>query len=216
MMIKKPVGKIIIYVLVAAVVLCAAGLGLLFLISNLQKINLRQSIISECPFTIAGDADWKIYPNNNQAGLIAAVSEHDGQADRMILILDKSANKYSSAGDIRNVVLWNSFFRISYSRWEDSWGKLEEKNVYESSNYIYLRTQYDSRATLTRIKIGIGASDSFDSGSGEGVLFSFTDPFKVTYYTYGGTDASRSQEYDEKRSSWSAVTTYEDVGIAYD
>ena len=204
------------FFIAATVVLCVAGLGLYFLISNLYKNNLRKGIISECPFAIANDADWKIYPNNNLAGLIAAVSEHDGQADRMILILDKSANKYSSAGDIRNVVLWNSYFRISYSRWEDSWGKLEEKNVYESSNYVYLRTQYDSRATLTRVKIGIGASDSFDSGSGEGVLFSFTDPFKVTYYTYGGTDASRSQEYDEKRSIWSAVTTYEDVGIAYD
>ena len=214
---RKPAGKIIIYVLVAAVVLCAAGLGLFFLISNLQKINLRQSIISECPFTIAGDADWKIYPNNNQAGIIAAVSEHDGQANRMILVLDKSANKKcSSAGAVKSAVLYHDYFRISYSSWKDSWRKLEEKNVYDTDNFIYLRVQYDSNATLTRIKIGTGASDSIDSGYGEGVLFDFSDPFKVTYYIYGGTGISMSQEYDEKRSQWGAVSNYDFERPAYD
>ena len=213
---KKPTGKIILFVLAAAVVLCAAGLGLYFLISNLHKNNLRKNIIFECPFTIAGDADWKIYPNNNQAGLVAAVSENDGQVNRKILILDKSADKYSSAGVIRSAVLYHDYFRLSYSEWENSWRKQEEKNVYETGNYIYLRAQYDSRATLERIKIGTGASDSIDSGYGEGVSFEFTDPFELTYYSYGGSVICMYQKFDEKKSSWGAVTNYEGERVAYD
>ena len=212
---KKPTGKIILFGLAAAVVLCAAGLGLYFLISNLHKNNLRKNIISECPFTIAGDADWKIYPNNNQAGLVAAVSENDGQVNRKILILDKSADKYSSAGVIRSAVLYHDYFRLSYSEWENSWRKQEEKNVYETDDFIYLRAQYDSSQTLTRIEIGTGPSDSFSSGYGEGVSFNFSDSFKVTYYIYGGTVITMTQEYNEK-SGWSAVENYEGERLAYD
>lgn len=216
MMRGKPAGKIILVVIAAAVVLCAAGPGLYFIISKLHKNNLYNGMISECPFTITGDADWKIYPRNNQAGLVASVSEHDGQVNRMILILDKSADKYSSASVIRNAVLYHDYFRISYSGWEDGWRKWEEKDIYETGKYIYLRAQYYSGATLTRIKIGTGASDSIDSGYGEGVLFDFPDPFKVTYYIYGGTEISMSQEYDEKKSSWGAVTNHEGERVAYD
>ncbi len=216
MMGVKPARKTVFYVLGAAVVLCVAGLGLFFLISNLCRINLRNDIISECPFSITEDADWKMYSNNNQAGLIAHVSEHNGQANRMILVIDKSATKYSSASAIRSAVLHHDYFRISYSEWEDSWKSMEEKDVYETGNYIYLRVQYDSRATLTRIKIGYGAADSIDSGNGEGVLFTFPEQFKITYYNYYGTTISMSQKYDEKKSAWSAVTTYEGDRVAYD
>ena len=97
MMRGKPARKIVFFVLGAAAVLCVVGLGLFFLISNICRTNLRNNIISECPFSIAEDADWKIYSNNNQAGLIAQVSDHYGQANRMILVIDKSAAHYSSA-----------------------------------------------------------------------------------------------------------------------
>ena len=213
---RKPAGKTIFCVLVGAIVLCVAGLGLYFLISNQTKNNLSKVIASECPFTISEVADWKIYSKNNQAGLIASVSEQDGQVNRMILILDKSANQYSSASEIRNLVLYHDYFQISYSGWEDSWRNQEEKDVYESGNYIYLRVQYDSSATLTKIKIGSGASDSIDSGYGEGVLFDCTDTFEVTYYIYGGSVITMSQDYDEKKSSWSAVTEFEGERVAYD
>ena len=216
MMSGKPAGKIIFFVLAATVVICVAGLVFYVLLSGMHKTNLRKDIVSECPFAITVDAVWNIYPKSNQAGLIASVNEHDGQASRMILILDKSADKYSSASDIRSVVLWHDYFRISYSGWDDSWRSLEEKDVYETDDYIYLRVQYDSRATLTRIKIGTGVSDSIDSGKGEGVLFDFKDPFEVTYYVYGGTVVSMSQEYNMKKSSWSAVTNYEGERVAYD
>jgi hypothetical protein len=212
----KPAGKIISFILGAVVVLCVAGLGAYFLISNLHKNNLRKSIVSECPFTIAGDAEWKTYSNNNLAGLIAAVSEHDGQADRMILVLDKSAAKYSSASALRGIVLHYDYFQLSYSGWEDSWRNLEKKDVYESGHFIYLKVQYDGRATLTRIEIGIGASDSFSLDNGEGLMFDFSDPFEVTHYTYSGTVKNLSQEYDEKKSGWSAVSTYEYDRVVYD
>lgn len=216
MMSRKPAGKILLFVIAAAVVLCVAGVGIYFLISCQHKTDLCKGIIAECPFTIADDADWKIYPNDNQAGLIAAVSEQDGQANRMILVLDKTAAQYNSASDIRSIVLTHDYFRLSYSEWNDSWHDLEEKNVYETRSYIYLRAQYDSRATLTRIKIGIGASDSIDSCSGVGVQFDFADPFEVTYYSYGRIDTSLSQAFDDKKSSWSTVTVYEVEQAAYD
>ena len=216
MMRGKPARKIVFFVLGAAAVLCVAGLGLLFLISNICRNNLRNNIISECPFSIAEDADWKIYSNNNQAGLIAQVSDNYGQANRMILVLDKSAAQYSSASVIRNAVLHHDHFRISYSKWEDSWKSMEEKDVYETGNFIYLRVQYDCRATLTRIKIGYGAGDSIDSGNGEGVLFIFSEQLEITYYSYYGTEISMTQKFDEKKSAWSAVTTYEGDRVAYD
>lgn len=216
MMRGKPARKKNFFILGAAVVLCVVGLVMFFLISNLYKNNLCDNIASECPFTIAEDTDWKMYPNNNLAGLIAQVSEHDGQADRMILVLDKTAAKYSSASIIRGAVLYHDYFRISYLKWEDSWHNLEEKNVYETDNYIYLRVQYDNRATLTRIKIGTGVSDSFGSGTGKGVLFDFSDPFEITYYSYDGAVKSMSQEYNGKKSSWSVVTTYEGERLGYD
>lgn len=216
MMGGKPARKKLFVVLGVAAVLCVAGLGLFFLLSNLYRIKLHDSIISECPFSITEDADWKMYSNNNQAGLIAQVSEHNGQANRMILVLDKSATQYSSASAIRSAVLHHDYFRISYSEWEDSWKSMEEKDVYETGNYIYLRVQYDSRATLTRIKIGYGAADSIDSGNGEGVLFTFPEQIEITYYNYYGTTISMSQKYNEKKSAWSAVTTYEGDRVAYD
>lgn len=216
MMRGKPVWKIVFLVLGAVAVLCVAWLGLFFLISNLSRINLRNSIISECPFSIAEDAEWKMYSNNNQAGLIAQVSEHNGQANRMILVIDKSAAQYSSASVIRSAVLHHDYFRISYSEWEDNWKSMEEKDVYETGNFIYLRVQYDSRSTLTRIKIGYGAADSIDSSNGEGVLFTFSEQLKITYYNYYGTTISMSQKYDEKKSAWSEVTTYEGERVAYD
>ena len=216
MMGVKPARKTVFFVLGAAVVLCVAGLGLFFLISNIYRNKLHDSIISECPFSITEDADWKMYSNNNQAGLIAQVSEHDGQANRMILVLDKSATQYSSASAIRSAVLHHDYFRISYSEWEDSWKSMEEKDVYETGNYIYLRVQYDCRATLTRIKIGYGAADSIDSGNGEGIIFLFSDQLEITYYNYYGTVVSMSQKYDEKKSAWSAVTNYEGDRVAYD
>ncbi len=212
----KPAGKKVFFVIGAVVVLCVAGLGVYFLISNLHKNNLRRSIVSECPFTIAGDAEWKMYSNNNLAGLIAAVSEHDGQSDRMILVLDKSAAKYSLASAIRGIVLHYDYFLISYSGWEDSWRNLEKKDVYETGNFIYLKVQYDSRATLTRIKIGTGVSVSFDPDNGEGVMFDYSDPFKILHYIYSGTVKEMSQEYDEKKSGWSAVATYENDRVVYD
>ena len=211
----KPVRKIVFVVLGAAVVLCVTGLVLFFLISNMHKNNLRNDIISECPFSISGDAGWKMYPKTNQAGLIAEVSEHDGQVDRMILVLDKSADKYSSAGNIRSIVLWHDYFRIICSGGGENWRDLEEKNVYETDDFIYLRAQYDSSQTLTRIEIGTGPSDSFSSGYGEGVSFNFSDSFKVTYYIYGGTVITMTQEYNEK-SGWSAVENYEGERLAYD
>lgn len=180
------------------------------------KNNLQKSIVSESPFTIAGDAYWKMYPKNNQAGLIAAVSEHDGQADRMILVLDKSAAQKSSKGNIRSIVLWHDFFRVSYTGWEDSWRDQEKKDVYESEKYLYLRAQFDSRATLKRIKIGTGASDSIDPGYGEGVIFDFSDPFEITLYSYGGNVITMSQIYNEKKSAWNAVTTDEGIRTGYD
>ena len=216
MMRGKPARKIVFFVLGAAAVLCVAGLGLFFLISNICRTNLRNNIISECPFSIAEDADWKIYSNNNQAGLIAQVSDNYGQANRMILVLDKSAAQYSSASVIRNAVLYHDHFRISYSKWEDNWKSMEEKDVYETGNFIYLRAQYDCRATLTRIKIGRGAADSIDSGNGEGVLFIFSEQLEITYYSYYGTEISMTQKFDEKKSAWSAVTTYEGDRVAYD
>ena len=216
MMRGKPARKIAFFVFGAAAVLCVAGLGLFFLISNLSRINLRNSIISECPFSIAEDAEWKMYSNNNQAGLIAQVSDHNGQANRMILVIDKSAAHYSSASVIRSAVLHHDYFRISYSEWEDNWKSMEEKDVYETGNFIYLRVQYDSRATLTRIKIGYGAADSMDSGNGEGVLFIFSEQLEITYYSYYGTEISMTQKFDEKKSAWSAVTSYEGDRVAYD
>ena len=157
-----------------------------------------------------------MYPKNNQAGLIAAVSEHDGQADRMILVLDKSAAQKSSKGNIRSIVLWHDFFRVSYTGWEDSWRDQEKKDVYESEKYLYLRAQFDSRATLKRIKIGTGASDSIDPGYGEGVIFDFSDPFEITLYSYGGNVITMSQIYNEKKSAWNAVTTDEGIRTGYD
>ena len=212
----KLAKKRVFFVLGTAVVLCVAGLVLFFLISNLYNINLRNHIESECPFTITGDAEWKMYPKNNQAGLIAAVSEHDGQADRMILVLDKSADKYSSSGSIKGVVLWNDYFRIICTGEDNDRHNLEKKDVYETDDFIYLRAQYDSRATLIRIEIGTGASDLFGSGNGEGLSFVFSDPFKVTYYAYSGTVKTMSQKFDEKKSVWSAVTSYEGDRVAYD
>ena len=212
----KPVGKIVFFVILAAVVLCVAGLGLYFLMSNLHKNNIRKGIIAECPFTIAGDADWNIYPNNNQAGLIAVVSEQDAQANRLILVLDRTASQNNTPSDIGSIVLTNDYFRTSYEEWDDSWHDLEEKNVYATDHYIYIRAQYDSRAVLTSIKIGLGSADSIGSGSGVGVQFDLTDPFEITYYSYGTTNESFTQEYNEKISSWSAVTRYEYEDAAYD
>ena len=212
----KPAGKKVSLVLGAAVVFCVAGLGIFFLITNLYKNNLHNHIKSECPFTIAADAEWKMYPKNNQAGLIAAVSEHDGQVDRMILVIDKSADKYSSSGSLKGMVLWNDYFQIICSGGGDNGRDLEKKDVYETDDFLYLRAQYDSRAKLIRIKIGTGASDSIGSGAGEGLEFVFSDPFKVSYYAYGGTVKTMSQEFDGKRSVWSAVTTYEGERVAYD
>ena len=150
------------------------------------------------------------------AGMIAQVSEHNGQANRMILVIDKSAAQYSSASVISSAVLYHDYFRISYSEWEDNWKSMEEKDVYETGNFIYLRVQYDCRATLTRIKIGYGAADSIDSGNGEGVLFIFSKQLEITYYSYYGTAISMTQKFDEKKSAWSAVTTYEGDRVAYD
>ncbi|MCR5329221.1 MAG: hypothetical protein K6E12_10280 [Saccharofermentans sp.] len=132
----RPARKTVFFVLLAAVALCVAGVVLFFLISNLHKPYLRSDIISECPFAITEDAEWKIYPNNNQAGLIAQVSEKDGQTGRMILVLDKSASKYSSAEIIRNSVLYHDYFRITCSGDNNDWNNLEEKDVYETDKYI--------------------------------------------------------------------------------
>ena len=71
MMRGKPARKKNFFILGAAVVLCVVGLVMFFLISNLYKNNLCDNIASECPFTIAEDTDWKMYPNKNLAGLIA-------------------------------------------------------------------------------------------------------------------------------------------------
>ena len=212
---KKPAKKIVIILLGAAVVLCVAGLGLFFLISNLYETSLSSDIISECPFTIAEDAEWKMYSNNNQAGLIALVGEHDGQADRMILVLDKSADKYTSAGTIRSSILYHDYFWITCSGGDNGWHELDEKDIYETSKFIYLRVQYDNRATLTRIQIGTGPSDPAYSGYGEGVSFDFSGPFRVTYYTYSGTETYMYQEYNEKTSGWSMVRTeeYDRLGL---
>ena len=60
MMRGKPARKTVFFVLGVAAVLCVAGLVLFFIISNLSRINLRNKIITECPFSIAEDADWKM------------------------------------------------------------------------------------------------------------------------------------------------------------
>lgn len=212
----RPARKAVFFVLGAAVALCVAGAGLFFLISNLHKNYLRSDIISECPFTITEDAEWKMYPNNNQAGLIAQVSEKDGQAGRTILVLDKSASKYSSAEIIRNAILYHDYYWISCSGDNNDQDNLEEKDVYETGKYIYLRVQYDSRVALNRIRIGTGASDPGYSGYGEGVSFDFSEQFKVTYYTYSGSELYMYQEYDERSSGWGAVETYEGDRLAPD
>ncbi len=58
--------------------------------------------------------------------------------------------------------------------------------------------------------------DSAKDGYGKGVYFIFPEPFRVTYYIYGGSIIEMSQEYDEKTSKWSTVAEHESERTAED
>ena len=205
----KIAKKTILLVLVIMAVLCMTAFCVSCSASDHNDKAVQGKIAAECPFELAKDAEWKIYPSDNQAGLAAVINEHDGQVNRAIIVLDKTASEYSSASVIRSAVMEHDHFMISNKGNGSYWRDFEDKQVCETEGFIFVRAQYDSRKTLTGIRIGTGPSDSSQDGYGKGVYFDFSDPFRVTYYIYGGSIIEMSQEYDTKTSKWSAVAEHE-------
>lgn len=213
---EKSAKRTVLLVLVITAVLCMTAFCVSCSAGNHNSKAVQQKIAAECPFELAKEAEWKIYPSDNQAGLTTVINEHDGQVNRATVVLDKSASEYSSAEVIRNVVTERDYFMIMDEGDRSYWRDFEDKEVCETGNYIFARVQYDSRKTLTGIMIGTGPSDSAKDGYGKGVYFIFPEPFRVTYYIYGGSIIEMSQEYDDKTSKWSTVAEHEGERTAED
>ena len=73
----KTAKRTVLFVLAITAVLCMTAFSVSCSAGNRNGKAVQHKIAAECPFELAKEAEWKIYPSDNQAGLTAVINDHD-------------------------------------------------------------------------------------------------------------------------------------------
>lgn len=204
---RKKISLILAAVCLTAVL---AAVIIVLVINNLPAAKVSEDkILNKRPFELSDNAEWRFYPPDNLAGIVALAQDHDDTDQTFVLVFNHSPKqKYADTVILKGDLVCTCF----YDHYD-----FDNQEIVEKGGLYYMKMSCDKRITVVSFGFNLGNGNIREYVGVEFFGYDSVPKMKLYYsrfdysYPQNTPNIRKTQLFNEKTGTWDAIEEVEET-----